>query len=383
MLVLHPFRQDPEPQAGGHGHGGPDHRQVQPDHEGAIQLDGVDGQAVEVGERRVAGAKVVDGDLDPLLAQGVEDLDAALHVQHQHGFGQLQRQQARLDIGLPELLRHLPRQGGGELEAGEVDRDRYPHLPLTLPLPHLGQGGGEHPAPDFTNKPHLFGQRDELRRRDMPEHGVVPAQQGLETDQLPLGHVHLRLIAQAQLPPTYGLGQKLLQGQLAVQALLHAGGETLPAQAPHLLGLVHGHVGTSDEVVAIIGVVRIDGDADTAAYGDLGHSAQLQRLAHLGEHEIRHFLRPLARLVERHQGGELVPAEPRQLHVPRADLLEPTGHPLQQAIPRLVAIVVIDQLEVVQVHEHQGEAPPQAAVGLEGLHQAVAIEQAGEGVVPG
>ncbi|MNS70112.1 hypothetical protein D3C72_1034500 [compost metagenome] len=109
----------------------------------------------------------------------------------------------------------------------------------------------------------------------------------------------------------------------------------------------------------------------------------MQRLAHLGEHEIRHFLRPLARLVERHQGGELVPAEPRQLHVPRADLLEPTGHPLQQAIPRLVAIVVIDQLEVVQVHEHQGKAPPQAAVGLEGLHQAVAIEQAGEGVVPG
>ncbi|MNG77424.1 hypothetical protein D3C79_359730 [compost metagenome] len=109
----------------------------------------------------------------------------------------------------------------------------------------------------------------------------------------------------------------------------------------------------------------------------------MQRLAHLGEHEIRHFLRSLARLVERHQGGELVSTEPRQLHVPRADLLEPTGHPLQQAIPRLVTIVVIDQLEVVQVHEHQGEAPPQAAVGLEGLHQAVAIEQAGEGVVPG
>ena len=75
-------------------------------------------------KRRVAGAKVVDGDLDPLLAQGVEDLDAALHVQHQHGFGQLQRQQARLDLGLPELLRHLPRQGAGELEAGEVDRHR-------------------------------------------------------------------------------------------------------------------------------------------------------------------------------------------------------------------------------------------------------------------
>ena len=217
----------------------------------------------------------------------------------------------------------------------------------------------------------------------MAEHGIVPAYQGLETDDPTLRHIHLGLIAQAELPPTDGLGQELLEGQLAMQALLHAGGEALPAKPPHLLGLVHGHVGTGDEVVAVIRVVRVDGDADAAADGDLGDTAQLQWLAHLGEHEIRHLLGPIARLVEGHQGGELVPAKARQLHVPRADLLEPSGDPLQQAIPGLVAVVVIDQLEVVQIHEHQGKAPPEAAIGFQGFHQAVAVEQPGEGVVPG
>lgn len=134
-----------------------------------------------------------------------------------------------------------------------------------------------------------------LLRNPLAEHGIVPAYQGLETDDPTLRHIHLGLIAQAELPPTNGLGQKLLEGQLAMQALLHAGGEALPAKPPHLLGLVHGHVGTGDEVVAVIRVVRVDGDADAAADSDLGDTAQLQWLAHLGEHEIRHLLGPIAR----------------------------------------------------------------------------------------
>ena len=104
---------------------------------------------------------------------------------------------------------------------------------------------------------------------------------------------------------------------------------------------------------------------------------------HLGEHEVGHLLRPIARVAERHQGGEFVATEPGQLHIPRTDLLEPTGNPLQQPITGLVAVVVVDQLEVVQVHEHQRKTPTQPAIGLQRFHQAIAIEQAGQRVVPG
>ena len=38
-------------------------------HEGAVDLDAVDGEAPQVLERRIAGAEVVDDDLDPELLE--------------------------------------------------------------------------------------------------------------------------------------------------------------------------------------------------------------------------------------------------------------------------------------------------------------------------
>ena len=139
----------------------------------------------------------------------------------------------------------------------------------------------------------------------------MPAQQCFKANQFALCHIDLGLITEAQLLPTNGLGQKLLQGQLAMQGLLHAGGKPLPAQASHLLGLIHGHVGASNEGVTVIRIVRVDGDAYAAAYGHFGHTAQLQRFGHLGEHEIGYLLRPVAGMGQRHQGGKLVAAETR------------------------------------------------------------------------
>lgn len=162
-----------------------------------------------------------------------------------------------------------------------------------LPAGYLCQRGGEHPAADLADQPHLFGQRDKFHRRDMAEHRVVPAQQCLVTDQTPFGGIDLRLVTEAQLLTADGLGQKLFEIELALQGLLHAGGETLPAQPPHLLGLIHRHVGTGDEVVPVIRIIGIDGDTDTAADGHLRQPAQLQRLGHLGEHLIGHLLRPI------------------------------------------------------------------------------------------
>ena len=88
-------------------------------------------------------------------------------------------------------------------------------------------------------------------------------------------------------------------------------------------------------------------------------------------------------MAERHQGREFVATEPGQLHIARTDLLEPAGNPLQQPITGLVAVVVVDQLEVVQVHEHQRKTPAQPAIGLQRFHQAITVEQAGQRVVPG
>jgi hypothetical protein len=230
-----------------------DHRQVESHHEGAVQLDGVDGQPVEVGQRGVARTEVVDGDLDPCSLRASR---ISMHP-FMSSISTVSVSSRVSSAASTENTSSSWATSSGKLAESwkpEID-DTGTLTPSCRCHSHLGQCGGKHPASDFPDEPHLFGQRNELRRRHMAEHGIVPAYQGLETDDPTLRHIHLGLIAQAELSPTDGLGQELLQGQLAMQALLHAGGEALPAKPPHLLGLVHGHVGTGDEVVAIIGVV--------------------------------------------------------------------------------------------------------------------------------
>ena len=48
--------------------------------EGAVQLDDVDREPVQVAERREAGAEVVDGDLDADVVEVLEDLEAGVGV---------------------------------------------------------------------------------------------------------------------------------------------------------------------------------------------------------------------------------------------------------------------------------------------------------------
>ncbi|MDA8382478.1 MAG: hypothetical protein M0037_05330 [Betaproteobacteria bacterium] len=45
-----------------------------------IDFDGIDGQPLEVIERRVAGAEVVDGDLDPRLLAFTVNRDPPLYL---------------------------------------------------------------------------------------------------------------------------------------------------------------------------------------------------------------------------------------------------------------------------------------------------------------
>jgi hypothetical protein len=50
----------------------------------------VDRQALEVSERGVAGAEVVEREADPLLLEHVHGLDRILDVRQQEAFGQLE-----------------------------------------------------------------------------------------------------------------------------------------------------------------------------------------------------------------------------------------------------------------------------------------------------
>ena len=64
-------------------------------HEGAIQLERVDRQHLQVRQRGITGAEIVDGQFDAAVAQGAQLADGAFRIFHGHRFGDFKLQFAR------------------------------------------------------------------------------------------------------------------------------------------------------------------------------------------------------------------------------------------------------------------------------------------------
>src|SRR3546814_5005102 len=61
----------------------------------------------------------------------------------------------------------------------QVDRHPYRRQPLTLPLARLPTGLTEHELANRPDQPGLFGQADEIPRRDPAHDRMIPAYQRL------------------------------------------------------------------------------------------------------------------------------------------------------------------------------------------------------------
>ena len=72
--------------------------------EAAVDLDDVDREALQVGERRVAGAEVVERERDAARLQCREPLLGVLARREQDALGQLERQAVRREAGVGERL---------------------------------------------------------------------------------------------------------------------------------------------------------------------------------------------------------------------------------------------------------------------------------------
>ncbi len=108
--------------------------------EGAVDLELVDGQALEVRERRVAGAEVVDGKPDARLAEHREHLAGTERVSHEGALGDLELETAGLDAPAMEKSDHVVREVEIEqVRDGDVDGHVNPD-PLVSPCPPLPEG---------------------------------------------------------------------------------------------------------------------------------------------------------------------------------------------------------------------------------------------------
>src|ERR1700690_2785131 len=70
----------------------------------------VEGKALQVAQRGVTGAEVVERDVNPELAQLIEGRKRGIVVENQYRFRDLKLEAARVEAGVRERSRNIPRQ---------------------------------------------------------------------------------------------------------------------------------------------------------------------------------------------------------------------------------------------------------------------------------
>ncbi len=131
QLGLDAFRDDLHPERMGHLRGG-EHDGVvgvaraESRHERLIDLELIERELLQVAERRVPRAEVVDGESDPEILQPPQRRDRRVDVVEEHALGDLEAQQRRRDPGRRQARSDaLDELRSRQLAAGEVHREQH------------------------------------------------------------------------------------------------------------------------------------------------------------------------------------------------------------------------------------------------------------------
>ncbi len=268
LLRLHPLGHDGQPQRVGEiDHVRNDRRRRfvrrHVTHEGAVDFHRVDRESLQVDQRRLAGAEVVDGDADADLLQLAHGIHRHLDVLHGHRLGNLEFDPG----GIAGVLPHDAVDHPGEAELLElwrrdVDPDPHRRQAGVPPVSQVVADAAQNPFADRNDESRLLAQADEVARRDQPPRRMVPPDQRFERDDFLPVAVEDRLIVKDQLIALEGVVQTLLERQPTAVALVHAGREHLRLIAAQLLGAVHGAVGGLEQGLDLVAVAGEDTDAD-------------------------------------------------------------------------------------------------------------------------
>ncbi len=163
-------------------------------------IEPIDREVLDVGQRRIPGAEIVDRDAHPQLVKPTQVRRDRFGIGHHDAFGELEIEPAGIEPGFRQRLGH--QQGHAllaKLHGRKVDADAQRRKSRTLPRFRVAAGLPQYPFVDRDDQPILFGSCQKLARTDDAAPGPPPAQQRLGPDDVPGLHVHLRLIIQHEL----------------------------------------------------------------------------------------------------------------------------------------------------------------------------------------
>ena len=324
-----------------------------PQEERLVDLEDVDREPVEVAERRVAGAEVVDRQPD---AERLELRSVATpgRLGPEHRLGDLQHQRGGRSRGSSTVVHARPTIGLGWLLRRDVhaDGEAAPGWGLARTAPPGGRPSRSTQRPSGTISPVSSASGDELVRRNQPAAGVLPADQRLDARDRPSPGRRSAGSARGS-----SRGRARAAGRPRARAarapVVHRGLE--PRSCP----CRRAWPGTSRRRRPAAGPrrqPRAGGqcpDAADAHHVTRSFTVDAERGASWIVHRGRpRAARPRACILEQH--GELVAAQPRDRVAGRA-AQQPLGHLDQQLVAGGVAEAVVDRLEVVEVEEEHGD----------------------------
>ena len=387
---LDAFGQHPHVEAASHRHHGLHDGAVvgvagQALDEGAVDLDAIDRQALEVAERGEAGAEVVQREADAHLADAVQGGDGGFGVLEDVGFGDFE-----LDpLGATVFVFEDGAQRGQKIEAaqlpaGDVDGHRRRVEAGAPPGDDLATALAQHQFADAHDQAIALGQRDEFVRRHHAELGVRPAAQGLEAGERAGGEVELGLQPGLEAGFVHRVTQRVLQPHAVAGGFGLLFGVALDVVAALTLGLVHGGVGVADQGLGVVAVLREDADPEAGADEEF-LMIDGQRRGQAGEDALGRAGGELLVVDVFDQDHEFIAAEAGDGVLLAHAVEQARGDLLEHRVAHRVTKGVVDVLEVVEVekhHRHHVVVPAGAAQGgVDAVVEQAAVGQAGERVV--
>ena len=351
-------------------------------YEGAVDLELVHGQALEVGKGGKTGAEIIDGQAHPDGIQGAHYIHGAVHVGHHGAFGDFQHQLIRGHQPVAEQLGDL---AGALCILQATGREVHRHLQVQAglaPVVTLAQGLAQHPVGERKDQAALFRQGYEFIRRNIAIFGMIPAYQRLDAHHPPGFQAQLGLVMQLQLVLLDGGPQFRHEGQAAHAVAVLPWFVDGIAQVV-FLRLVHRHVGMLEQGLGIGSVVRVHGDADTDIDIEI-HTGSWDRGFQAIDDLFRAALGSAQGGVGQ-QDGKFVAAQTCDGVAPAQQTVHPFPHGLQQQIPAVMPEGVVDFLETIQVQDEQADGIAVAMSLFQGVGQAFeqqgTVGQAGQAIV--